>query len=249
MARAFKKAIVVGASSGIGEHLVRGLVKEGARVAAVARRQGELERLARECGDPGDGSKVIVAAHDVVNFDATPGLFDKLAAQLGGLDLLVYNAGVMPRVEESEYSFAKNRQMVEVNLLGAMAWMDPAAAYMEARQSGTLVGISSVAGDRGRRGNPGYHATKAALTTYMESLRNRLSRHHVNVVTIKPGPVKTAMTEGLKLPLMIEAEECANGILSMAQANVSEGYIPAAWGPIMFVIRNIPSLLFRRTNI
>jgi short-subunit dehydrogenase len=249
MARAFKKAIVVGASSGIGEHLVRGLVKEGARVAAVARRKPELEALARDCNDPGDGSKVLAVAHDVCDFDATPALFDRLVGQLGGLDLLIYNAGVMPRVEENEYSFSKNRQMVEVNLLGAMAWMDPAAAYLEARQSGTLVGISSVAGDRGRRNNPGYHASKAAFSTYLESLRNRLSQHKVAVVTIKPGPVKTAMTEGLKLPLMIPAEECATRTLELARTSTNEGYIPAIWGPIMLAIRHIPSAIFRHMSI
>ena len=84
--------------------------------------------------------------------------------------------------------------MVAVNLLGAMAWMEPVAARFEAARAGTLVGISSIAGVRGRRGNPAYTATKAALTTYLEALRNRCSRYGVNVVTVKPGFVDTAMT-------------------------------------------------------
>lgn len=237
-------AAVIGASSGIGEAMVRQLAKEGVRVAAVARRLDLLQKLADEF--PG---KVFPYEHDVVDFDDAPGLFDRIVSDLGQLDMLIYNAGVMPRVEESEYNFAKDRAMIEVNLLGAMAWMNPCGAYMEARRSGTIVGISSVAGDRGRRGNPGYHTSKAALTTYLEALRNRLSRYGVTVVTVKPGPVKTPMTEGLKLPLMIEVDAAAAGALAHARAGSVSGYVPAIWGPIMAIICMVPSVLFRRTNI
>lgn len=243
---AFTTAVVIGASVGIGAEMVRQLAASGVRVAAVARRMPELEALQAACGGP---DKVRVYAHDVKNFDEAPLLFDRIAADLGSADCLIYNAGVMPRVEESEYNFAKDREMIEVNLLGAMAWLNPAAAYMEARRSGTLVGISSVAGDRGRRGNPAYHTSKAALTTYLESLRNRLDRYGVKVVTVKPGPVATAMTEGLKLPLTIQADEAARGALSLASGGSGEGYVPAIWQPIMLTIRHVPSVIFRRTNI
>lgn len=244
MAAVFRTAIVVGASSGIGEAMVRQLVREGVTVAVVARRLPELERLAGELGD-----EVRPYAHDVTDFAATAPLFDRIVADLGHLDVLIYNAGVMPRVEEGEYNFDKDRAMIEVNLLGAMAWINPCGAYMEARRAGTIVGISSVAGDRGRRGNPGYHTSKAALTTYLEAMRNRLSRYGVTVATVKPGPVETPMTTGLKLPLMIKAEEAAAGALAHARAGSVNGYVPAVWGPIMFVIRSVPSVLFRRTNI
>ncbi len=242
----FRTAAVVGASVGIGAEMVRQLAAGGVRVAAVARRLPELEKLQGECGGP---DKVRVYTHDVKHFDEAPALFDRIVADLGSLDCLIYNAGVMPRVEESEYNFAKDREMIEVNLLGAMAWLNPAAAYMEARREGTLVGVSSVAGDRGRRGNPAYHTSKAALTTYLEALRNRLFRYGVHVVTVKPGPVRTAMTEGLKLPLMIDAPEAARGALALAAAGTGEGYVPVAWQPIMLTIRHVPSIIFRRTNI
>lgn len=240
----FSTAAVIGASSGIGEAMVRQLAREGTRVAAVARRVDLLEKLATEF--PG---KVIPYAHDVRQFHEAPGLFDRIVSELGQLDLLVYNAGVMPRVEESEYNFEKDREMMEVNVLGAMAWMNPCGAYMEARRQGTIVGISSVAGDRGRRGNPGYHTSKAALTTYLEALRNRLSRYGVTVATVKPGPVRTPMTEGLTLPLMIDVEQAAAGAIAHARAGSVSGYVPAVWGPIMAIICAVPSVIFRRTNI
>lgn len=244
MAVEFGTAVVVGASSGIGEAMVRQLAREGTKVAAVARRLDQLERIATECGP-----EVRAYAHDVKDFASAPALFDLIVTDLGSVDLLIYNAGVMPRVEEGEYNFDKDREMIEVNLLGAMAWMNPCAAYMEARRSGTLLGISSVAGDRGRRGNPGYHTSKAALSTYLEALRNRVSRYGVKVVTVKPGPVRTPMTAGLKLPLLIEADVAAAGALAHARAGSVHGYTPAVWGPIMMVIRHVPSFLFRRTNI
>lgn len=244
----FKTAIVIGASSGIGEHLVRQLAKDGVTVAALARRAGELERIRADLG--ADGAHVRVYAHDVTDFASVPGLFDQICADLGAIDLVIYNAGVMPPVAEGEYNFQKDHEMVNVNLLGAMAWLNPVSAYMEARRSGTIVGISSVAGDRGRRGNPGYHTTKAALTTYLEALRNRLTRYGVTVVTVKPGPVATPMTKDLgKLPLLIQPEVAAAGILAHARAGTVEGYVPALWWPIMTVIQSVPSFIFRRTNI
>jgi decaprenylphospho-beta-D-erythro-pentofuranosid-2-ulose 2-reductase len=242
----FKTAAVIGASVGIGAEMVRQLAASGVKVAAVARRLPELEALQAACGGI---EKVRVYGHDVKRFGDAPALFDRIAADLGSVDCLIYNAGVMPRVEESEYNFDKDREMIEVNLLGAMAWFNPAAAYMEARRSGTLVGISSVAGDRGRRGNPAYHTSKAALTTYLEALRNRLDRYGVNVVTVKPGPVATAMTAGLKLPLIIQAEEAARGALALAEAGTGVGYVPKTWAPIMLTIQHVPSVIFRRTNI
>ncbi len=244
MARTFERALVVGASSGIGEQLVRQLVAGGTRVAAVARREAELRRLAGELGD-----RVSIHVHDVRDYDAAPATFDRIVDELGGLDLVIYNAGVMPTIDEHEVDFDKDRQMVEVNLLGAMRWLGLAGAWMEARGAGTLAGISSVAGDRGRRGNPGYHTSKAALTTYLESLRNRLSRYGVTVVTIKPGPVETDMTRGMKLPLLIPAEQCAREALSHMRDGAVEAYVPATWAPIMTVIRMVPSFVFRRTNI
>ena len=242
----FKTAAVIGASVGIGAEMVRQLAADGTRVAAVARRLPELEALQAGCGGP---DRVSVYTHDVRHFDEAPALFDRICADLGGVDCLIYNAGVMPRVEESEYNFAKDREMIEVNLLGAMAWLNPGAAYMEARRGGTLVGVSSVAGDRGRRGNPAYHTSKAALTTYLEALRNRLDRYGVSVVTVKPGPVATAMTEGLTLPLMITADEAARGAIALAEAGVGVGYVPRTWAPIMLTIQHVPSVIFRRTNI
>jgi len=240
----FHRAIVVGASSGIGEQIVLQLSAQGTRVAAIARRKERLEELAAKARN-----EVLVAAHDVLDYDAAPAIFDGLVEELGGLDLLIYCAGVMPEVEEGEYDFAKDRAMLEVNLVGAVRWLDLAAGLMEAQRQGTLVGISSVAGDRGRRGAPVYTASKAGLTAYMEALRNRCHRYGVEVVTVKPGPVRTPMTTGKKLPFMIDADEAATGVLKLAERGTGSGYVPLIWWPIMSIIQAVPSFIFRKTNV
>jgi decaprenylphospho-beta-D-erythro-pentofuranosid-2-ulose 2-reductase len=249
MSLSFQRAIVVGASSGIGEAIARELAREGAAVALVARRQIELERVARTINEEHRG---VASAypHDVTEFDATPALFERIVADLGGVDLVVYAAGIMPALEESEYSFEKDRAMVEVNLVGAMAWFNLAAVRFEAQRSGTLVGISSIAGERGRRGNPAYCTTKAALSTYLESLRNRLARYGVNVVTVKPGFVDTAMTRGRSgLFWLISPEKTARTTLSLARRGDSAAaFVPARWRVVAWIVRLMPSFLFRRLN-
>lgn len=249
MSVAMKKAIVVGASSGIGAAIARALLASGADVALVARRAPELESLAASFGEERRRARTYV--HDVTLFEETAPLFERIVSDLGGLDTLVYAAGVMPKIEEGEYAFDKDRQMIEVNLLGAMAWMNLAAARFEAARGGTIVGISSIAGERGRRANPAYCTSKAALTTYLESLRNRLARYGVNVVTIKPGFVDTAMTRGMKgLFWLVSPERAASQSLALARRGVgASAFVPARWALVAMIIRAIPSFVFRRMNV
>ncbi|MCP4804304.1 MAG: SDR family NAD(P)-dependent oxidoreductase [Proteobacteria bacterium] len=240
----FRTALVVGASSGIGEQIVLKLAARGCKVAAIARRQELLDALVEK-----SSGQVIAHTHDVTDYDAAPALFDELVSELGGLDVIIYCAGVMPSVDEGEYNFAKDRAMLEVNLVGAVCWLDLAAAHMESKRAGTIVGISSVAGDRGRRGAPVYTASKAGMSAYLEALRNRCHRYGVQVVTVKPGPVRTPMTEGMELPFMIDATEAADGVLALAQSGTGEGYVPKIWWPIMSIIKAVPSFIFRKTNV
>jgi decaprenylphospho-beta-D-erythro-pentofuranosid-2-ulose 2-reductase len=244
----FTRAIVVGASSGIGAALAVELGREGAAVALLARRESELAAVAEAVRQA--GGRATSYPHDVTDYDSVPGLLERIEGDLGGLDLVVYAAGVMPEVVEGEYDFAKDRQMIEVNLLGAMAWFDLAAARFEARRAGTLVGISSIAGERGRRGAPGYGTSKAALTTYLEALRNRVSRYGVNVVTAKPGFVDTVMTRGKKgLFWLVSPQQAAARILALAHRGSSaSGFVPPRWGLVALIVRTIPSFVFRQLN-
>ncbi len=237
------RAIVVGASSGIGAALVRQLAREGWRVAALARRGAELEALGKECGAQ-------VRTHDARDFDAVPELFESLVRELGGLELLVYAAAAMHRVGREEYDTQKDIEMVAVNLGGCIAWSNAAAVFFRSQRAGTIVGISSVAGERGRKGQPVYATTKAAMNTYLEALRNRLAESGVHVCTIKPGFVDTPMTRGQPgLFWLISAEEAAGQILKAVRARANERFVPRRWWFVACALRCIPSFLFRRLNV
>jgi decaprenylphospho-beta-D-erythro-pentofuranosid-2-ulose 2-reductase len=243
MKGAYKTAIVIGASSGIGAELVRHLASEGCTVAAVARRLPRLESLASE--HPG---KVLAYAHDVTDYDAVPELFQRITSELGGLDLVVYAAGVMPEVGPEEYDFEKDRLILEVNVLGCIAWLNQAAIRFGNTRSGVILAIGSVAGDRGRAGQPAYNASKAALATYLEALRNRLSRKGVRVVTVKPGPTQTEMTQGLRPKGAMEAATAARLILRKS-LRTGEHYLRLSHRIAFFVVKRIPSPIFRRLKL
>ena len=248
----WKTAIVVGASSGIGEAIARRLAAEGCRVALVARREDELSRVAASIEAATSEGRAVFRVHDVRDAASVVPTWESVEREIGPVDLLVFASGVLPVVGASEYSYDKDRTVVEVNLLGAMAWLNVAALRMEAARRGAIVAVSSVAGDRGRRGHPAYAASKAALNTFMESLRNRLGTRGVTVCTVRPGFVDTPMTRGLPLPkrLTVSADRAAQLILSAARKRRGvDVYVPARWALIMFVIRNIPSFVFRRLSI
>jgi decaprenylphospho-beta-D-erythro-pentofuranosid-2-ulose 2-reductase len=237
------RAIVVGASSGIGEEITKQLAANGSLVAAVARRIDKLEQLASEYG-----GKVVPVEHNVTDYEKVPELFQEITQRLGGLDMIVYAAGVMPEVGWHEYCFEKDRAMVEVNLLGAIAWLNEAACRFENTKSGTIVAIGSVAGDRGRGGQPVYNTTKAALATYMEALRNRVARYGVKVVTVKPGPTQTPMTAKLHLKGAMPASDAARLILAKSETG-GEHYLKFSHRIAFAIIRAIPSWLFRKLKI
>lgn len=238
----FQHALVIGASSGIGREIAVQLLASGCRVAVVARREERLQEL--ESAFPG----AVVVPHDVRDFEAVPALFQDVTMRLGGLDLVVYAAGVMPEVGPEEFEFAKDREIIEVNVLGAMAWLDQAAIRFGAAGRGTIVGIGSVAGDRGRAGQPAYNTSKAALATYLEALRNRLSVKGVTVTTAKPGPVASEMTATLELKSAMPAETAARLILAKSGSG-REVYLSPVHAVIFAIIRAIPSPIFRRLKL
>ena len=240
-----KRAIVVGASSGMGAAVVRQLADEGYSVVALARRSEALTELQQSCqSKPGS---VHVEAHDVSDFDAVPALFERWVGELGGLDLFVFAAGVMPEVAEDEYSTEKDHLILKVNLLGCVAWCNPVAKLFETQRGGTLIGVSSIAGDRGRRGNPAYCTSKAAMNTYLEALRNRLAQVGAHVCTIKPGYVDTAMTQGMDgLFWLASPEEAARKILAAGRGGANERYVKRRWWLVGTIIKAIPSFLFKR---
>ncbi len=247
---ATRTALVVGASSGIGAALVKRLSAEGFRIAAVARRADQLDDLKKASEGSSRAGRVFVHAHDVTRAEDVPALFETIVKELGGLELVIYAAGVMHKIGRDEYDTPKDLEELAVNVGGCIAWCNAAAGFFQKQRAGTIVGISSVAGDRGRKGYPVYGTTKAAMNTYLEALRNRLSECGVHVCTIKPGFVDTAMTQGMdKLFWLISADRAAELILKAARGRANTRYVPRRWWLVGTVIRCIPSFLFKKLNV
>ncbi|MBL8059627.1 MAG: SDR family oxidoreductase [Chthonomonas sp.] len=231
------RAIVIGGTSGIGLEIVRQLTDRGAKVAVVGRDFSELGEF-----------NVIQKLHDVKDTDAIPQVFLDLTDQLGGLDLFVYSAGVMPLMQPSEFDTPKDLEIISVNVSGAVAWMNQAASRFYGAQHGCLIAIGSVAGDRGRAGQPVYNASKAFVHTYTESLRNRLARRGVSVITVKPGPTRTRMTAYHDQSKMMDPAVAASKVLRLI-GRQGEFYLNPVHALVGFVFRHIPGWLMRRIRI
>jgi len=242
-----QRVILVGASSGIGAALARQLARAGYTLALLARREEMLKTLCDNINAEAGETRALYYVHDVLDYAAAPMLLHRIVTDLGGLDLFIFNSGISLPVGLKKYDFQKDRATTEVNYLGALAWLNPVAEMLQTLKTGQIVGISSVAGDRGRVGNPSYNASKAALTSYLESLRNRLTRHGVNVITIKPGFVETDLVKGAKnLFWVVSADKAAADIVKAIRKRRQTVYVPGRWGLLMLIIRHIPSIIFRR---
>lgn len=246
-----RRGVVVGASGGIGAALSRKLAQEGYVLALVDRNEKALKALCNEINQKSGGRRAVYYVHNVTAYDSIPATLRQIIADLGGMDLFVYVAGVIHYPAPDEYNFEEDHKMVEVNMLGGMAWLSRVAPLFKSMRGGQIVGVSSVAGDRGRVSNPGYNASKAGFTSYLESLRNRLTRHGVNVITIKPGMVKTEMLTLPNAPrpmLAVTPDKAADAIWRAIRKRKQVVYVSGIWFWIMLVIRNLPSFIFRRLN-
>jgi len=244
-----RRGIILGASAGLGAALARKLAREGFTLALIARSEEKLNTLCNEINM--NGGYAFACAHDISEYDKIPDLLRRIIADLGGLDLVVFVTGVnYPPGGIDKYNFENDRKMIEVNLIGALAWLTPIAEMFQSAKAGQIVGIGSVAGDRGRVGNPGYNTSKAALATYLEALRNRLTRHGVNVLTVKPGFMNTEMLKAAQgaTPFAIEPDKAADDIVKAMKKRKQQIYTASIWRWIMLAIQHTPSFIFRRLS-
>jgi short-subunit dehydrogenase len=244
-----KRGLIVGASSGLGAALARKLSRGGYTLALLSRRSDLLADLCAELNADGV-TRALAYQHDVSNYAEVPSLLKKIIADLGGLDLFIFNAGINLPPGTERMNAADDIQMIATNLSGAIAWLAPVGDLMKESKSGMIVGISSVAGDRGRIANPGYNTSKAGLTTYLEALRNRLTRYGVHVLTVKPGFISTDMLRssvGPK-PFTISPERAADDIYKAIRKRKQTFYTHPIWRWIMLAIQHVPSVIFRRLN-
>ncbi|SEL78170.1 Short-chain dehydrogenase [Stigmatella aurantiaca] len=200
-------ALVTGASSGLGRGLALWLARRGTRVFAAARRQEHLDALAQEARAA--GATLEPVKMDVAQADATVERIRQLDADCGGLDLVVANAGVGGATPGKQFPWEFTKQMIDINVTGAVATLGAVLPQMVERGRGHLVGISSLAAFRGLPTRAAYSASKIFLSSFMESLRVDLRGSGVRVTCIYPGWVKSEITakNTFPMPFLMETEE------------------------------------------
>src|SRR5271167_1958360 len=192
-----RKILVLGATSGIAEATCRIWAAQGASLFLVARNPEKLAAVAADLKVRG-ASYVDTAVADLDDTDKHPELLAHAINSLTGMDIAYLAHGILGDQTEAERDFNTAAQIIHTNHMAPVSLLTWLANFCVQRHSGTLAVISSVAGDRGRKTNYLYGASKAGLTAFLGGLRNRVDREGVTVLTIKPGPVRTAMTATMK---------------------------------------------------
>jgi len=198
-ARRPQTVLITGASSGIGRELALEYARGGAAVALCARRQAELERVAEEVRSLGGTARVFRL--DVSDVGAVTETIRRADEELGGIDMVVANAGRGDTRRSTRLTWDAVAPVVDVNIRGAMATLVAAIPMFLAQQRGHLVAVSSLAGVRGLPASAAYSASKAALSTFLESLRIDLGPAGIRVSDVRPGFVATPFNEGASHPM------------------------------------------------
>ena len=238
--------VITGASSGIGAALSEKLAADGDIVALVARRQDPLEALAKKIIAAGGKAHVFVA--DVANRDDIRAVFTTITETLGQIDTLVANAGIGDSTPASAFDAERVERIIRVNLMGVVYCIEAVLPDMQARRSGHIVGVGSLAGYRGLPGSGAYCASKAGLASLLESLRIELRPVGVDVSLICPGFVRTPLTERnhFPMPFILELDDATNRIHGAIRRKRSEYAFPWALAFPVRLARFIPNWLYDR---
>lgn len=239
--------LVVGGTSDIGHAIAVRFGQAGWSIQLAGRDPDGLARNARDI-ETRTQAKVSVHPLDILDY----GGFSRFASGLGRLpDVAVCVVGLLGDQRAAESDPAHAQLVMRTNYEGPALLLSGLAEQFAARGSGTIVGVSSVAGDRGRASNYVYGSAKAGFSTYLSGLRNRLCKQGVRVITVKPGFVNTRMTAGLDLPgaLTAQPDEVGAAVFRAVQEGGSVIYVRPIWRLIMAVICAIPERLFQRLRL
>jgi decaprenylphospho-beta-D-erythro-pentofuranosid-2-ulose 2-reductase len=239
--------LILGARSDIAMAVAHRFAKAGYNIQLAAR---GAESLDADCSDIELRYQVRVTLHEFDALDITSHVgFVEHFLELPSI--AVCAVGYMGEQAESERDVKAAAQVMRSNFEGPASILAELANRFEQRGSGALVGISSVAGERGRATNYVYGSAKAGFTAFLSGLRNRLTKKGVHVVTVLPGFVTTKMTDGMDLPakLTAQADEVADAVFKAVQKRRNIIYVKPIWRFIMIIIRNIPERIFKRMKI
>lgn len=242
-----KTVLILGATSDIAAAMAEQFAREGYALILAGRDMNKLRAMAEKLGRA-HGTVCVPQAFDATKSEGHREFYAGLDPRPG---IVVCAFGDLPDQFKAQEDPALALRSIQVNFAGAVSILEFAAADLEARNTGHIIGISSVAGDRGRASNYIYGSAKAGFTAYLSGLRHRLFKSGVSVLTVKPGFVRTRMTEGLPLPapLTATAEQAAAAIIKAMQRKRDTVYVLGRWRWVMLVVRNLPEFIFKRTKL
>ncbi len=239
--------LIVGAKSDIAKATAREYAKHGYDLCLAARNSSELEAFANDVTVRTERTVRLVEL-DILDYKSHQAFYNNLDEKPIGV---ISAIGYLGEQEKAQVDFTEAQQIMDTNYTGIVSLFNIIANDFEYRRSGFMVGISSVAGDRGRKSNYIYGSAKSAFTAYLSGLRNRLYDVQVHVMTVKPGFVATKMTKDMDLPekLTAQPEEVAEDIYNAQQRGKNVLYTKWIWRWIMLIIKNIPEWKFKKMDI
>jgi decaprenylphospho-beta-D-erythro-pentofuranosid-2-ulose 2-reductase len=244
-----QKILVLGATSGIAEATCRIWAAQGASLFLVARNAEKLAAVAADLKTRG-ASYIDTAVADLDETEQHPALLAHAINSLTGMDIAYLAHGILGDQTHAEQNFNSAAQIIHTNFMAPVSLLTWLANFCVQRHAGTIAVLSSVAGDRGRKSNYAYGSSKAGLSAFLDGLRNRIDREGVTVLSVKPGPTKTAMTAGMpNSEKFADVDSVAESIVSAINKRKDTLYVPFQWRPIMFIIRNIPERIFKKLNL
>jgi len=243
------RVAIIGATSAIAHETAKCFASNGAELFLVARDAEKLQAIAADLKVRG-APRVETYVLDLNELERHEEMLTTAIQALQGLDRLLIAHGTLGDQHKCELSVTETLKELNTNLISIISLLTISANYFERQKRGCIAVISSVAGDRGRQSNYVYGTTKGALTVFLQGLRNRLSKSHVSVLTIKPGFVDTPMTTALKKgPLFASSRSVGKGIYQAMQSGKDVVYLPWFWRPIMLVVKCVPEAIFKRLSL
>ncbi|MCB0167935.1 MAG: SDR family oxidoreductase [Anaerolineae bacterium] len=242
-----KDVLILGAASDIAKAVAHKFAGEGFNVVLAARNAARLTETATDIKIRHQVEATSVE-FDALDFAGHVAFYEALKPKP---DVVVLVFGYLGDQKKAQADFAEAEQIIDTNYTGAVSILNIVANDFERRRAGTIIGISSVAGDRGRGSNYIYGSAKAALTAYLSGLRNRLAKSNVHVITVKPGFVRTKMTQGLPLPGPVTAKpaQVADDVFNAFRKQTNQVYSLWMWRYLMLIIRNIPEPIFKKMSL
>ena len=244
-----QRIVAFGATSAIAEATLRLLAPAGAHFFLVGRNAQKLIAVRDDLVTRGAASAVECVA-DLDDTAAHPAVVQQAVEALGTIDLALIAHGILGEQSEAQSDFAAAERILHTNFISAVSLITLLANYFETNRLGVLAVISSVAGDRGRKSNYVYGASKGGLNIFLEGVRNRIDRSGVHVLIVKPGLVATPMTAHLpRNSLFATPATVAKGIVRAIEKRKDVAYVPSMWAFIMVIVRAIPGRIFKKMNM